>query len=158
MKYILNAYQIQKILPHKYPFLLLDRIVEVEPGKSITGIKCVTSNEPYFQGHFPDEPIMPGVLIIETLAQLTAIFYSFFYDGTFDVLNISNEELEGYKNSVGYLASVESFKFKYKVQPGDVIILKSIMIESFENMYKHKVVAIIDSKTVASGVIVVTKK
>lgn len=158
MKYILNSYQIQKILPHRYPFLLLDRIVDIEPKKSITGIKCVTSNEPYFQGHFPDEPIMPGVLIIEMLAQLTAIFYSSLNIDILDISNMSEEELEEYKNSVGYLVSVESFKFKSKVQPGDSMVLKSTIMEKFGDIYKHKVIATVDSKIVASGVIIVKKK
>ena len=76
----IEAQMISKLLPHKYPFLLIDRVIKLEPGKSAVGIKNVTINEPYFTGHFPSEPIVPGVLIVESLAQLTAVmlFYRTF--------------------------------------------------------------------------------
>ncbi|OYP25158.1 beta-hydroxyacyl-ACP dehydratase, partial [Lachnotalea glycerini] len=113
---MINASQIMKILPHKYPFLLLDGILEIEKGKKIIGIKNVTVNEPYFQGHFPDEMVVPGVLIIESLAQLTAVLYCL--ENIDDMKKISECDLSSVSSKVGYLVSVEHFKFINKVYPG----------------------------------------
>lgn len=105
----MNIEEIIKVIPHRYPFLLIDRIETLNHGKDITGIKNVTMNEPYFQGHFPSNPVMPGVLIIEAMAQAGV------------VLILSMEE---FKDKTAYLASIEKARFYKKVHPGDTLVLK----------------------------------
>ena len=107
---ILNSNDIQKIIPHRYPFLLVDRIDELEVGVRATGIKCVSANEMQFVGHFPQEHVMPGVLIIEALAQVGAIAL------------LSKDE---YKGKIAYFAGIRDARFKRKVIPGDVLVLKT---------------------------------
>jgi beta-hydroxyacyl-[acyl carrier protein] dehydratase FabZ len=106
---MLEIKDIEKILPHRYPFLLLDRVLEVEPLKRAVGIKNVTFNEYFFQGHFPNEPIMPGVLIIEALAQLGA------------VAMLSHESFKG---KTAYFGGIKSARFRKKVVPGDTLRLE----------------------------------
>ena len=103
---MLNIDEIKKIIPHRYPFLLVDRITELEIGKRAVGIKNVTVNEPFFQGHFPEYPIMPGVLIVEAMAQVGA------------VAMLSVEENKG---KIGVFASIDKVKFKREVRPGDTL-------------------------------------
>jgi len=98
---------IQKILPHRYPFLLVDKIIEFEAGESIVGLKNVTINEPFFQGHFPDHPVMPGVLIVEAMAQTGGIMLLNSYDNPEDF--------------VAYFASINNVKFRVPVMPGDTL-------------------------------------
>ena len=104
----LNSDQIQKILPHRYPFLLVDRITEVEPGKSAKGIKCVSANEMQFMGHFPQKQVMPGVLIIEALAQVGAVSI------------LSEDENRG---KLVFFGGIKNARFKNQVIPGDVLEL-----------------------------------
>ncbi len=106
---------IMEILPHRYPFLLVDRIVELEQGKTITGIKNVTMNEPFFQGHFPGEPVMPGVLILEAMAQVGSILAC-----------LSDPEMMG---RLAYFAGVDKARFRRVVRPGDQLVLKLEMIK-----------------------------
>ena len=106
---------IMEILPHRYPFLLVDRIVELEQGKIITGIKNVTMNEPFFQGHFPGEPVMPGVLILEAMAQVGSILAC-----------LSDPEMMG---RLAYFAGVDKARFRRVVRPGDQLVLKLEMIK-----------------------------
>lgn len=108
----LNISDIIRILPHSYPFLLVDRVTECDPGKSIKAIKNVTYNEPFFIGHFPGHPIMPGVLIIESLAQASAIC-------------ILSQEEQDIKNKIVYFMSIENAKFRKPVTPGDTLVLES---------------------------------
>ena len=108
----LNSNQIQEIIPHRYPFLLVDRITDFEPGKWAKGIKCVSVNEMQFCGHFPQEHVMPGVLIIEALAQVGAIA----------ILS-----LEENKGKIAYFGGIKNAKFKRQVVPGDVLTLKVTM-------------------------------
>ncbi|HBV68412.1 MAG TPA: 3-hydroxyacyl-[acyl-carrier-protein] dehydratase FabZ [Clostridiales bacterium] len=105
---ILNSSDIQKIIPHRYPMLLIDKIVELQEGELAVGIKNVTFNEQFFQGHFPDNPVMPGVLIIEALAQTGAVA----------ILS-----LEKFKNKTVYFGGIKNAKFKKKVCPGDSLRL-----------------------------------
>lgn len=105
---ILNSNQIQEILPHRYPFLLIDRVLEMVPGKSATAIKNVSANEMQFVGHFPTEHVMPGVLVVEALAQTGA------------VIILSQEENKG---KIAYFAGIDKCKFKRKVIPGDTLVL-----------------------------------
>lgn len=111
---MLGINEIKKILPHRTPFLLIDRIDEMEPGLRVKGFKNVTYNEPFFQGHFPEEPVMPGVLIIEALAQTGA------------VLILSEEKNLG---KTAFFAGIDNAKFKDKVIPGDSLVLEVEMIK-----------------------------
>ena len=103
---LMDINQIMKILPHRYPFLLVDRVVEHEPGKRIVGVKNVTINEPFFQGHFPGHPVMPGVLIIEGMAQVGGIL----------AYLASSDEI---RKKVCYFAAIDNAKFRRPVRPGD---------------------------------------
>jgi 3-hydroxyacyl-[acyl-carrier-protein] dehydratase len=106
---ILDSVAIRKLIPHRYPFLLVDTVVELEAGTRGVGIKNVTANEPFFQGHFPDFPIMPGVLIVEALAQLSGIILA------------SSGEHEG---KIGLFAGIDNVRFKRQVKPGDTLRLE----------------------------------
>lgn len=112
---VLNSNEIEKILPHRYPFLLVDKIEEIEPGIRAVGIKCVSVNEAYFLGHFPREHVMPGVLIIEALAQVGAVAV------------LSKEENKG---KIAYFAGIKEARFKRKVIPGDVLRLEVFITKS----------------------------
>lgn len=111
---LLTAKEIMEIIPHRHPFLLIDTIEELEPGVRAKGTKCVTYNEPYFAGHFPKEPVMPGVLQIEALAQVGAVAI------------LSCEEFKG---KTAYFAGVDKARFKNKVLPGDVLTLELEIIK-----------------------------
>lgn len=111
---VLNAKEIMDIIPHRQPFMLLDTIEELEPGVKAVAKKCVSYNEPYFAGHFPSEPVMPGVLIIEALAQTGAVAI------------LSQPEFKG---KTAYFAAINSAKFKGKVVPGDVLTLETEIIK-----------------------------
>jgi 3-hydroxyacyl-[acyl-carrier-protein] dehydratase len=130
--------KILEYLPHRYPFLLVDRILEVEPGKRIVGMKNVTFNEPHFQGHFPGEPIMPGVLQIEAMAQTGA------------VLLLSLPENRG---KIAYLAGVESARFKRPIVPGDQLVIESTMQRYRRGVGKAHNTISIDGEVVAEAVI-----
>ncbi len=106
---MLESDEIQKIIPHRYPFLLVDRILEIEEGKRAVGIKNVSANEPYFQGHFPGMPIMPGVLQVEALAQVGAVAL------------LSSPENRG---RLAYFAGIDGVRFRRPVRPGDQLILE----------------------------------
>ena len=106
---MLDARQIQQIIPHRYPFLLVDRIIEIEYGKRAVGIKNVTMGDPFFQGHFPDHPVMPGVLIVEALAQVGAVAL------------LGMEENRG---KLALFAGIDGVRFKRQVIPGDVLRLE----------------------------------
>ena len=136
METILNITDIQNILPHRYPFLLVDKIVEMEEGKSIKGIKNVTMNEPFFQGHFPGKPIMPGVLICEALAQVGA------------VLLLGMEENKG---KIGVFTGINNFKFRLQVIPGDVLELSAELLQYRHGMGKANVKATGDGQVAAMG-------
>lgn len=116
---MLNINQIKEIIPQRSPFLLIDRIDELEPGKRAVGRKCITYNEPYFIGHFPDEPVVPGVLVIEMLAQVGA------------VVCLSVEENKG-KNS--YFGGINKARFRNKIVPGDVLTLEVELIKQKGNV------------------------
>lgn len=111
---VLNTKEIMEIIPHRHPFLMIDTIEELEVGKRAVGKKCVSYNEPYFAGHFPEEPVMPGVLMIEALAQVGAVAI------------LSQPQYQG---RTAYFAAINSAKFKGKVQPGDVLTLETEIIK-----------------------------
>lgn len=133
---MLNTQQIQEIIPHRYPFLLVDRIIEVDEGKRAVGIKNVTMNEPHFAGHFPGYPVMPGVLIVEALAQVGAAAI------------LMKEENKG---KIGFLAGLDGFRFRGQVTPGDVLRLEVEITRLKGSIGKGKATASVDGKVVAEG-------
>jgi len=133
---MLTSADIANILPHRYPFLLVDRILEVEPGVRAVGIKNVTMNEPFFQGHFPGNPIMPGVLIVEAMAQ---------------VAGIAGLTLEANKGKLGLFAGIDAMKFKKQVVPGDVLVMEAEFLTGKLGVFKVKVSAKVDGKVAAEG-------
>ena len=141
MESIIDVRKILKLLPHRYPFLLVDRIVELERGKSITGIKNVTFNEPFFVGHFPDYPVMPGVLVVEAMAQTGAL------------LAINSVENVDTENSVIYFMGIDSARFRKPVVPGDQLILKGEMLKLKRNLCKLKAEAYVEDVLVADAIL-----
>ena len=133
---MLNVKQIQEIIPHRYPFLLIDQIVELQPGVSAVGYKNVTINEYFFQGHFPIEPIMPGVLIIEALAQVGAV----------SILSVEKN-----KGKTEYFGGINNAKFKRKVVPGDTLRLEVSIIKEKGPIGIWSAVATVDGKKVAQA-------
>ena len=133
---LLNASQIMEIIPHRQPFMLLDTIEELEPGRCARARKCVTYNEPYFAGHFPKEPVMPSVLIVEAMAQAGA------------VAMLSQPEMKG---KTAYFAGIQSAKFKKKVVPGDVLELEVEIVKVKGPIGIGKGTAYVDGKTAASA-------
>lgn len=128
---MLDSEQIKEIIPHRYPFLLVDKVVEIEDEKRVVGLKNVTINEPFFQGHFPEYPVMPGVLILEALAQTGAIA----------VLG-----MEKNKGKIGFLAGVDKCRFKRQVKPGDQLRLEVEIIRLKGPIGKGKAVATVDGE------------
>lgn len=149
----LDVQQIQLLLPHSYPFLLLDRVIKIKPGEYAEGIKNVSINEPYFAGHFPQNPIMPGVLIIEALAQLAAII-----NGTDYCNKNSSKVTVNAAAQVGYLAQVNRMKFFHIVLPGDQIILKAQKEMDHLNISSFIVSGFVKEKQVVKGKLTVTSK
>lgn len=137
---ILDINDIQKILPHRPPFLLVDRIVEMEPGKRIVGIKSVTMNEPFFAGHFPDYPVMPGVLIVEAMAQ------------TGGVLALRGEAVGSDK--LVLFAAIEEAKFRRPVVPGDQLRLELEVLQRHTTFARMKGTARVDGNLVAEAILI----
>jgi 3-hydroxyacyl-[acyl-carrier-protein] dehydratase len=128
--------QILKLLPHRYPFLLVDRVLEITPRVSIKALKNVSMNEPFFQGHFPDFPVMPGVLIIEALAQTAAL------------LTFSEAKAE---NAIYYFAGIDGARFKKPVLPGDQLIMTAILEREKAGIYKFQVKATVNDELAAEA-------
>lgn len=133
---MLTVTQIQAIIPHRYPFLLVDRILEVEPMKRAVGIKNVTANEQFFQGHFPDKPIMPGVLLLEAMAQVGGV-----------ALLIAEE----YRGKLAVFAGIDRVKFRRPVVPGDQVKMIGEVTKIRGNMGKIWAEAYVDGDLVAEG-------
>ena len=131
--------QIMRLLPHRYPFLLVDRVVSYEPGKSMEAFKNVTVNEPFFEGHFPAKPIMPGVLIIEALAQACGL------------LAFVTAGAEPSSVSVFYFVGIDKARFRRPVEIGDKLVLKVDLIRKIRNIWKFSTKAEVDGKVVASA-------
>lgn len=128
---MMDVEQIKEIIPHRYPFLLVDKVLEIKEGEKVTALKNVSVNEPFFQGHFPEYPVMPGVLILEALAQTGAIA----------VLNI-----EAHKGKIGFLAGVDKCRFKRQVKPGDQLNLQVEIIRMKGPIGKGKGIATVDGE------------
>ncbi|GEN32042.1 3-hydroxyacyl-[acyl-carrier-protein] dehydratase [Cerasibacillus quisquiliarum] len=123
--------QIKQTIPHRYPFLLVDKVLEMEEGKRVVGMKNVTANEPFFQGHFPEYAVMPGVLIVEALAQTGAIA----------MLN-----MEQNKGKIGFLAGIDKCRFKRQVRPGDTLKLEVEILRMKGPIGKGKGIATVDGE------------
>lgn len=137
---VLDIKEIQRVLPHRYPFLLVDRVVEIELNKRIVGIKNVSINEPFFQGHFPNFPVMPGVLIIEAMAQVAAVLAS---KSTEHRMDISNKLI--------LLTGIDKAKFRKPVVPGDQIRFELDVIQSREPFWKLRGIALVDGEKVCEA-------
>lgn len=135
----MNIHEILKYLPHRYPFLLVDRVVEIKEGESIVAIKNVTMNEPFFPGHFPHHPVMPGVLIVEAMAQVAAIL-------SFKSMGELPDE-----NSLVYFAGIDGARFKRPVSPGDQLVMEVSIVNAKRNIYKYKAVARVDGEVAAEA-------
>lgn len=133
-KKVLNVNDIRKILPHRYPMLLVDKVLDWEVGKKITAIKNVTANEEFFNGHFPHYPVMPGVLIIEALAQTAAIF-AFMSAGA----KLADD-------AIVYFATIDNARFKRPVEPGDQLVMEAELIRNMRGMWKFKTVGSVDGQ------------
>lgn len=145
MKSIMTITEMQKYLPQRYPFLFVDGITEVIPGKEIVGFKNTTINESYFQGHFPDNPVVPGVLLLESLAQLTAIMYG---------IAMENEGSQ----RIGYLAGIEKFRFRQVIKPGVSMMLYAKVKEELNHIAKVSVKIKVDNKLAVDGMIIMAQK
>jgi 3-hydroxyacyl-[acyl-carrier-protein] dehydratase len=130
----MDIYKILKQLPHRYPFLLVDRVLSIDKGKSIRAVKNVTINEPFFQGHFPYRPVMPGVLMLEALAQAAALL-------AFDAIDTTPDE-----DSVYYFAGMDGVRFKRPVEPGDQLILEVELVRMKAGIFKFKARALVDDE------------
>jgi 3-hydroxyacyl-[acyl-carrier-protein] dehydratase len=137
---LLDTQAIQKILPHRPPFLLVDRVVLLEPGKRLVAWKCVTMNEPFFVGHFPGKPVMPGVLILEALAQACGL-----------LAMRSIEPGEDVKDKVTFLMSIDGAKFRRPVVPGDRLELHVEIVKRKGAIWRQKGAAVVDGQTVAEA-------
>ena len=125
----MDIHQILKKLPHRYPFLLVDRVLSVEPGKSIRALKNVTINEPFFVGHFPHRPVMPGVLMLEAMAQ------------TAGLLAFADDTSQRDPNAVIYFAGIDGARFKRPVEPGDQLVMDVEILRHKAGIYKFKATA-----------------
>lgn len=142
----MDIHEILQHLPHRYPFLLVDRVLSVEPGKDIVALKNVTINEPFFPGHYPHHPVMPGVLIIEAMAQVAALL-------SFKSMGSKPDE-----KSVYYFAGIDNARFKRPVSPGDQIIFKVSLTRSMRGVFKFAATAEVDGQLAAEAELMCTMK
>ena len=136
---LMDIHQILEHLPHRYPFVLVDRVLEIEPGNKIKAVKNVSINEPFFPGHFPHHPVMPGVLIVEALAQAAAIL-------SFKTGNFMPSD-----DSVYYFAGIDKARFKKPVSPGDQLMLEVSIDRILKGIWKYNCSASVDGKLVAEA-------
>ncbi len=138
MEHTLDIHKIAELLPHRYPFLLVDRVLACQPGESILTLKNVTMNEPFFQGHFPGLPVMPGVLIMEALAQTTALL-------------TSQSDDKCVPGTVYYLAGIDKARFKKQVEPGDQLKMEAVLTKQKRHIWSFDCRAEVDGKLAASA-------
>ncbi len=134
---MLDVNEIKSILPHRYPFLLVDRINELEPGKYVVGIKNVTINEEFFQGHFPNQPMMPGVLILESMAQVSGF--------------LMKHSVEKPQNKIPVIASLDKARFRKPVIPGDTLIIKAKVLKLRRNIARVEAKAFVEESLVTEA-------
>ena len=138
--------EIMRLLPHRYPFLLIDRVLSCEAGKEIVALKNVTINEPFFGGHFPNFPVMPGVLIIEAMAQASALLAF----KTFDITRADN--------NVFYFVGIDGARFKRPVTPGDQMIIKAQILRNIKGIWKFTGQAFVEDKLVSEAALMCTMR
>jgi 3-hydroxyacyl-[acyl-carrier-protein] dehydratase len=138
---MMDVNEIREYLPHRYPFLLVDRVLELTPGESIVAIKNVTINEPFFNGHFPQHPVMPGVLIVEAMAQAAGI------------LGFKTMDKKPEDGSIYYFVGSDKLRFKRPVVPGDQLKLEASIMSERRGIWKFAVKATVDGDTVSSATI-----
>ncbi|MDH4285472.1 MAG: 3-hydroxyacyl-ACP dehydratase FabZ [Gallionellaceae bacterium] len=146
MSAIMDINEILQRLPHRYPFLLIDRVLSSEPGKSIVALKNVTINEPFFPGHYPHHPVMPGVLIIEAMAQAAAL------------LSFSSGAGKADDSKVYYFVGIDGARFKRPVSPGDQLIIKVEVLRNKSGLWKFGAVAEVDGQLAAEAEIMCTMR
>jgi len=135
----IDIHEIQRLLPHRYPFLLVDRVLEFTPGNHLVAIKNITYNEPQFTGHFPNRVIMPGVLILEAMAQATGLL-------AFKTVDDLHSD-----NALYYLAGIDNARFKKPVEPGDQLRLEVKIVKNKRNLWKFSALATVDGEVVVSA-------
>ncbi len=143
---MMDIHQILKQLPHRYPFLLVDRVLELDKGKRIKALKNVTMNEPFFTGHFPHRPVMPGVLMLEAMAQAAALL-------AFDMQGITPDE-----KTVYYFAGIDGARFKRPVEPGDQLIMEVTLERLKAGVFKFKGVARVDGNMACEAELMCTMR
>ena len=143
---MMNINDILQHLPHRYPFLLIDRVTEFNAGESLVGYKNVSYNEPFFQGHFPQRPIMPGVLILEAMAQATGL------------LAFKTVERGARRESLYFLVGMDNVRFRKPVEPGDKLVLRAKLLRSKRGIWFFDCDASVDGKTVASAQIMCSEQ
>ncbi|WP_066257558.1 3-hydroxyacyl-ACP dehydratase FabZ [Hydrogenophaga flava] len=142
----MDIHEIRKQLPHRYPFLLVDRVLEIEKGKRIKALKNVTINEPFFGGHFPNRPVMPGVLMLEAMAQAAALL-------AFDTAGVTMDD-----NTVYYFAGIDGARFKRPVEPGDQLVMDIELDRVRAGIYKFKGVTRVGDDVVCEAELMCTMR
>jgi 3-hydroxyacyl-[acyl-carrier-protein] dehydratase len=143
-KPVMDIHEILKRLPHRYPILLVDRVVSMELNNRIQAIKNVTINEPFFEGHFPHRPVMPGVLILEAMAQAAAL------------LSFASVGVEPGDDTIVYFVGIDGARFKRPVEPGDQLVLEATMDRSKGGIYKYQARALVDGEVAAEAALMCT--
>lgn len=144
MSHAMEIEAVMQYLPHRHPFLMIDRVTDLEPGKSIRAVKNVTINEPFFPGHFPGAPVMPGVLILEAMAQAAAIL-------SFKTLNYKPEEI-----GIVYFAGIDGARFKRPVKPGDQLVLEVQILREMRGIWKYAAKAYVEGQLAAEAELMAT--
>jgi len=142
----MDIHQILKMLPHRYPFLLVDRVLQLDKGKSIVALKNVTINEPFFNGHFPNRPVMPGVLMLEALAQAAALL-------SFHTMDVVPDE-----NTIYYFAGIDGARFKRPVEPGDALTLMVELDRMKAGIFKFKAKAMVGAELAVEAELMCTMR
>ena len=143
----MDIHEVMRHLPHRYPFLLIDRVIDYKPGESLVALKNVTINEPFFPGHFPHHPVMPGVLILEALAQATGL------------LAFRTEDSTGVdENAIYYFVGIDNARFKQPVMPGDQLHLEVKVVRCVRGIWKFSAEAKVEGKVVASADLMCAKR
>ena len=143
---MMDIHEILKKMPHRYPFLLVDRVLSMEKGKSIQALKNVTINEPFFTGHFPHRPVMPGVLMLEALAQAAALL-------SFDAMGVTPDD-----KTVYYFAGIDAARFKRPVEPGDQLIMDVELLRAKSGIFKFKGVVRVDGNIACEAELMCTMR
>ncbi len=142
-----DIHEVMKYLPHRYPFLMIDRVLECEPGQALVALKNVTINEPFFQGHFPQQPVMPGVMILEAMAQATGI-----------LAFRSDDAVKKMKKPIYYFVGIDKARFKKVVEPGDQLRLSVELKRSVRGIWMFKGTATVDGKVACSAELMCTAR